>query len=59
MYKATLNLKHQVANSANFGICRSKRKKGKKAKFGYKENAPCHGKKGIQTSPIEIFTYAL
>jgi hypothetical protein len=47
MYKATLNLKHQVANSANFGICRSKRKKGKKAKFGYKENAPCHGKKGI------------
>ncbi len=30
MDKATLNLKHQVANSVNFGICSSKRKKRKR-----------------------------
>lgn len=30
MDKATLNHKHQVANSTNFGICSSKKEKGKR-----------------------------
>jgi hypothetical protein len=30
MDKATLNLKHQLANSTNFGKCSSKKRKGKR-----------------------------